>query len=294
MNIHDFAKGVEKMVDPMQVGKTHYSQTKLKKLPVCLQKKIIKSHTKKARKMPFVVEPYCSFLFYKIPDPKKVEKFMPEDFKPAKTAAFTGDKEEYYGIVSMFRIHTNVFWGARAEYYLVAENEKTGLLSWVMMDYLSDTISYDEKSGLKSPDAKNACITTTCEGDFICDLESEDHKKYVKADFNLKNAKMRPLNQRLWIEGNTSIAYGPRAGEKDGDLFSLTFFPEEMKEALDIPLKDVKEAQVASDTAGKFGAILDKVISFPYAQHMLSDAPGVHTHYGSEQALRDAVEKVVL
>lgn len=294
MNIHDFAIGVEKMVDPMEVGKTHYSQTKLAKLPIWLQKKIVKSHTQRAERMPFVVEPYCSFLFYKIPDPTKVEKFMPEGFKPAKSAAFTGDKEEYYGIVSMFRIHTNVFWGARAEYYLVAENEKTGLLSWVMMDYLSDTISYDEKSGLKSPDAKNACITTTCEGDFICDLESEDHKKYAIADFNLKNAKMRPLDQKLWIEGNTSIAYGRRAGEPDGDLFSLTFFPEEMKEALDIPLKDVREAKVASDTAGKFGAILDKVISFPYAQHMLSDAPGVHTHYESEKALREAVEKVVL
>lgn len=64
-----------------------------------------------------------------------------------------------------------------------------------------------------------------------------------------------------------------------------------MEEAYDIPLKDVKEAKVASSTAGKFGAILDKVVSFPYAQHMLSDAPGVHTHYGSEKALRAAVEK---
>lgn len=291
MNIHDFAKGVERLVDPMEVGKTHYLQTKLKKLPICLQKKIIKNNTKKAGKMPFVVEPYCSFLFYKIPDPEKVQKFMPEGFHPTKSAAFTGDTEEYYGIVSMFRIHTNVFWGARAEYYLVAENEKTGLLSWVMMDYISDTISYDEKSGLKSPDIKNAVMTTTCEGDFLCDMATKDHKKYVEADFNLKNAKIRALNQRLWIEGNTSIAYGPRAGEKDGDLFSLTFFPEEMGEALDIPLKDVRIAEVASDTAGKFGAILDKVISFPYAQHMLSDAPGTHTHYGSEQALREAALK---
>ena len=43
---------------------------------------------------------------------------------------------------------------------------------------------------------------------------------------------------------------------------------------------------------GKFGAVLDKVVSFPYAQHMLSDSPGTHTHYGSEKALREAVEKV--
>ena len=292
MNVHDYAKGVEKLVDPMAVGKTHYLQTRLKKLPICFQKKIIKSHTKKAGQMPFVVEPYCSFFFYKIPDPTKVEKFMPDSFKPAKSAVFNGDEEEYYGIVSMFRIHTSVFWGARAEYYLAAENEKTGLFSWVMMDYISDTISYDEKSGLKSPDVRNAVMTTTCEGDFLCDMETVDRKKYVRADFNLKNAKNRPLNERLWIEGNTSIAYGRLAGEPDGDLFSLTFFPEEMKEALDIPLKDVKVAEVASDTAGKFGAVLDKVVSFPYAQHMLSDVPGVHTHYGSEKALRKAVEKV--
>ena len=292
MNVDDYAKGVEKMVDPMAVGKVHYLQTKLKKLPICIQKKIIKSHTKKAGQMPFVVEPYCSFFFYKIPDPTKVERFMPKDFRSAKSAVFTGDEEEYYGIVSMFRIHTSVFWGARAEYYLAAKNEKTGLLSWVMMDYISDTISYDEKSGLKSPDVRSAVMTTTCEGDFLCDMRTEDHKKYVKADFNLKNAKMRELNERLWIEGNTSIAYGRLAGEEDGDLFSLTFFPEEMKEALDIPLKDVKIAEVASNTAGKFGAILDKVVSFPYAQHMLSDAPGVHTHYGSEKALKEAAEKV--
>lgn len=292
MNVHDFARGVEKMVDPMAVGKVLYLQTRLKKLPICLQKKIVKGRIKEGEKMPFVVEPYCSFFFYKIPDPTKIEKFMPDGFRPAKSAAFAGDTEEYYGIVSMFRTHTNVFWGARAEYYLVAENEKTGLLSWVMMDYISDTISYDEKSGLKSPDAKQAVMTTTCEGDFLCSMATNDRRKYVEADFNLKNAKIRALNQRLWIEGNTSIAYGPRAGEEDGDLFSLTFFPEEMKDALGIPLKDVKIAEVASDTAGKFGAILDKVVSFPYAQHMLSDAPGVHTHYGSAATLEEAARKV--
>ncbi len=62
---------------------------------------------------------------------------------PAKTAVFEGRLEKYYGIVTMFRIHTSVFWGARTEFYLVAENTETGLLSWIMCDYISDTISYD-------------------------------------------------------------------------------------------------------------------------------------------------------
>ena len=292
MNVLKYAEGVERLVDPMEVGKAHYMQTKLAKMPVWLQKKIVTSATKKTNKMPFVVEPYCFFLFYEIPDPSKVQKFMPEGFAPAKIAVFEGGLEKYYGIVSMIRIHTSVFWGARAEYYLVAENTKTGLLSWVMMDYISDTISYDERSGLKSPDVSGAVMTTTCEGDFVCNMKSVDGKKKAECRANLMNAKMKLLNQRLWIEGNTSIAYGRLAGEADGDLFSLTFFPEEMKQALEVPLADVAYTNIATNTTGKFGAVLERAACFPFAQHMLSDSPGQMTHYGSEAALRKAVEAV--
>lgn len=293
MNVLQYAKGVEKLVDPIQVGKTHYMQTKLAKLPVWLQKKLVGSATKTATKMPFVVEPYCTFLFYEIPDPTKVQKFMPDGFVPAKSKIFnTFGSAKYYGIVSMFRIHTSVFWGARAEYYLVAENRNTGLLSWVMMDYISDTISYDEIHGLKSPDVGPAVMTTTCEGDFICEMKTLDGKKKAECLLSLKRGHMKPLNQKLWIEGNTSIAYGRLAGQPDGDLFSLTFMPEEMTEALEIPLSDVKFASVATSTTGKFGAVLERAVSFPYAQHMLSDAPGHSTHYGSEQALRKAAESI--
>ena len=292
MNVKEYSKGVEKLVNPMDVGKVMYLQTRLRKLPVCLQKKIVTNSAKKADKMPFVVEPYCFFLFYEVPEPEKLYKFMPDGFVPASSAIFKGDQKKFYGIVTIFRIHTSVFWGSRAEFYLVAENTKTGLLSWVMMDYISDTISYDEKHGLKSPDTKYSIVTTTCEGEFLCDMKSVDGRKYVMCDANLRGVKMRNLDERLWIEGNTSIAYGKRAGEPDGDLFSLTFMPEEMREALEVPVSNVSAAKVATDTTGKFGAILERAVCFPYAQHMLSDAPGQKTHYGSEVALRKAAESV--
>ena len=291
MNVLEYAKGVERLVDPMEVGKVHYLQTKLKHLPVFLQRKIVTSAAKKADKMPFVVEPYCTFLFYEINEPDKIQKYLPADFVPAKSAIFEGDTEKYYGIVSMFRIHTSVFWGARTEFYLVAKNAQTGLLSWIMMDYLSDTISYDEKHGLKSPDSKGVVMTTTCDGDFICDMKDTDNGKSIKCEASLLNSKMRPLDQKLWIEGNTSIAYGRLAGEPDGDLFSLTFFPEEMKQALEIPLKDVRVAEITGDIS-KIKGTLVRAATFPFAQHMLSDAPGTSTHYGSETLLREAVEKV--
>ena len=291
MNILEYAKGVERLVNPMEVGKVSYLQTKLRRLPVWMQRKIVTSATKKADKMPFVVEPYCSFMFYEISESEKIQPFLPEGFRPAKAAVFKGDTPKYYGIVTMFRVHSSVFWGARTEFYLVAENVETGLLSWIICDYISDTISYDEKHGLKSPDATGAVMTTTCEGDFVCDMRNEDGKKYVRCEMNLVDAKMRALDSRLWIEGNTSIAYGRLAGEADGDLFSLTFFPEEMKQALDVPLDAVRKAEVLCGT-GKLGGVLEKAVSFPYAQHMLSDAPGQRTHYGSEKVLREAVEKV--
>ena len=129
MNILEYAKGVERLVDPMEVGKVTYMQTKLRRLPVWVQRKIVSSATKKADKMPFVVEPYCSFMFYEITEPEKMQRFLPENFRPAKSAIFEGDAPKYYGIVTMFRVHSSVFWGARAEFYLVAENAETGLLS---------------------------------------------------------------------------------------------------------------------------------------------------------------------
>ena len=134
-------------------------------------------------------------------------------------------------------------------------------------------------------------MTTTCEGDFVCDMMDETRKKYARCEMNLEGAKMRKLDSRLWIEGNTSIAYGRLAGEEDVDLFSLTFFPEEMKQALEIPISKVRKAEILCGT-GKLGGALERAVSFPYAQHMLSDAPERRTHYGSEQALRKAVEKV--
>ena len=291
MNVLDYAKGVEKLVDPMEVGKTLYMQTILRKLPVSWQRKIVTKASDKANKMPFVVEPYCTFLFYEIEEPDRIQPFLPDNFVPAKTAVFQGGPEKYYGIVTMFRIHTSVFWGARTEFYLVAKNSRTGLLSWIMCDYISDTISYDEKHGLKSPDAKHTVMTTTCEGDFICDMRNSDNDKYVECEMSLEGAKMKPLNQRLWIEGNTSIAYGRLAGETDGDLFSLTFFPEEMKQALEISLAKIRKAHVLCGT-GKLGGKLERAVSFPYAQHMLSDSPGQQTHYGSEEKLRKAVESI--
>lgn len=75
------------------------------------------------------------------------------------------------------------------------------------------------------------------------------------------------------------------------NTLGVTFFPEEMKQALEVPVNKVRKAEVLCGT-GKLGGVFERAVSFPYAQHMLSDAPERRTHYGSEAALRKAVNAV--
>ncbi|MBR0403367.1 hypothetical protein IJI55_02360 [Candidatus Saccharibacteria bacterium] len=291
MNVLEYAKGVEKTINPMDVGTTHHMQKKLSKLPVFIQRKIVTAATKKATKMGFVVEPYAFFLFYELSDPARVLKYLPDGFEPEKCSIFEGDKPKYYGSATIFRLHTSVFWGARVEFYVMARNTKTGLLSWIILDYISDTISYDKKHGLRSPEVEGGIVTTTCEGDFVAEMISAEGRGKVEVLANLEHHKMRKLDEQMWIDGNTSIAYGREIGGDDGSLFSLTFFPEEMDSAWELPLSSVREAKITFFPE-VFKEELDKVVCFPYAQHMLSDSPGQQTHYGSVALLRAAVENV--
>lgn len=291
MNINEFAMGTERMINPMDVGTTHHMQKKLCKLPTWLQRKIVTGAANKADKMGFVVEPYAFFLFYEIAEPEKVQKYLPDNFVPCESSIFENDPPKFYGITSVFRVHTSAFWGARAEFYVVAKDKNTGRVSWIILDYVSDTIGYDNKNGLRSPETNNAVITTTCEGDFLADITRARDGRKLKCIASLKNPKMRPLNEKLWIEGNTSIAYSDELSGFNGDLFSLTFLSREMKEAWEIPLSDVKLAEISWFPAA-MGGKLSGAACFPFAQHMLSDSPGRCTSYGSEAELNAAAEKI--
>ena len=291
MSVLEYAKGVEKMVNPINVGTSHHMQKKLEKLPNWLERKIVTSASKNASKMGFVVEPYAFFLYYELLDPAKIQKYLPDGFEPEQCSIFGGDTPKYYGNMAIFRLHTSVFWGARAEFYVMARNTKTGLLSWIILDYTSDTISYDKKHGLRPPDVDGAVVTTTCEGQFVAEMKSKQNGKRIEILADLTHHNMRKLDEHMWIDGNTSIAYGREIGGDDGSLFSLTFFPREMESAWEIPLADVKQAEITWFPE-IFKGKLDKAVCFPYAQHMLSDSPGQQTYYGSKELLLEAAEKV--
>lgn len=286
-----FITGVEKLVNPITVGGLHFIQPFNALLPKKVQKALIESSAKKIPHMGFVVEPYSFFLCYKIADIAQANKLLPDGFTLIKTRIFSSDTPDYYGIIGCFRSHTSAFWGTRAECYVIAEDQKTGLLSWIIVDYDSDTISYDSQSGLKAPSCANAVHTTDYNGTLYVDIARTDTLRRLAFTADVTALKQAPLDQRLWLEGNLSIGYGKLLSENKADIFSLTFNPEEVATAYEVPLRKFS-LEENSWLPGLFAPQPAKLVCFPYAQHFVSDSPGASSQILDKEQLVAAAAKI--
>lgn len=227
---------------------------------------------------------------YEIIDTERATALLPDGFNLVKTSIFAGDEPKYYSIFGCFTAHTSAFWGSRVEFYIIAEDTSTGLLSWIIIQYDSNTISYDKKDGLRSPNA-TATVTTNYEGNVLVDVRSVDAAREVVFTAEAPAGKSRTLDQRLWLEGNLSIGYGRSFGAEEASIFSLKFNPGEVEKALDIPLDKVI---IESNTwfPGLLAAKPEKVAIFPYAQHFISDSPGASSKIKNKEELELAIQKV--
>lgn len=316
MDCKEFAKGAERLVDPICVGSIHFMQQMCELAPQALQRAMMNCAMDGAPRMGFVVEPYAFFMFFRVQDEVRAAKLLPSGFKLVRSSVFEGDEPEILAAMSFFRAHTSAFWGSRAEFYLMAENEATGLLSWVIVDYMSDTISYDRAHGLRGPSAPGAVVAASADGCVVVDMEAvqgsgdagcshaRDGSSFgegasverggapsVAFSASLDGACMRPLDERMWVEGNISIAYGRALSHDRADLFSLTFPPDEMSHALDVPVGslDVERLDWLSDIVEAHPV---KLACFPFAQHTLSDSPGNASGYRSCAELACAVDEI--
>lgn len=291
MNSKKFTKGVENLVNPMDVGALHFIQPFNKLLPKFIQDKFIKASGKTAPYMGFVVEPYAFFLCYEIADLDKAKALLPNDFELIKTKIFDDDEPKFYCIFGCFTAHTSAFWGSRVEFYIIAEDKKTGLLSWIIVDYDSNTISYDHKYGLRSPNSSKAVVTTNYNGTVIVDIKRDDNSRQIVFDSNIENTEMKKLDQRLWLEGNLSIGYGRELAVGDVGIFSLKFDPDEVIKALNIPLEKLN-LELNTWYPGLFKDKPSQLACFPYAQHFVSDSPGHVSNIKNEAELITAAESV--
>lgn len=287
----NFSKEVERLIDPITVGSLHFMQYFNQLLPKSLQKRIVKSSSKKTPNMGFVVEPYSSFLCYEIDDLEYAKSLIPDGFELLKTSIFTDDEPKYYCILGCVRAHTSAFWGSRIEFYVIAKDKKTNLLSWLIIDYDTNTISYDNKNGLSSPNSSRAVITVNHRGRLFVDVQNNANDRKLIFDADIEEGLMTNLDQRLWLEGNLSIGYGRKLSEKDGDIFSLKFEPCEVEKALRIPL-DSLNLEVNTWYPGLFKNKPCQIVCFPYSQHFISDSPGFSSNIKNKDELIVANNKI--
>jgi hypothetical protein len=285
--LRSFVTHTEAMVSPKAVAALYSRAEMLARMPLSLQRWIV-SHARGEEFMGFVVEPYCFFLAYEIVDKDAASRMLPPEYRLVETAMFADEQPRYCAILGAFNIHTSVFWGARVELYLIAENTRTGMLTWVICDYESNTINYDPGEGFSPATTSRAVITTSHTGDVIIDVRSKDRPHDLEVTAAIPAGTMRALDQRLWIDGNLSVDYGGRLMHAGSDPFGLIFDPGEMTQALSIPLASV---EVHRNTIGaQFRAAEPfEAACFPYAQHFLTTSYPQPSTIQDQAALEDAV-----
>jgi hypothetical protein len=289
-DLRRFIKTTEKMVVPAKVASVTQGSSFLRKLPLRFQRYIVNRGARSNPYMSFVVEPYPVFLAFEVRDIKAAERVLPPNYSLFPSAMFNDTAKRPCAIISAFNVHTTVFWGSRLEFYLIAENCKTGLLSWIIVEYESNTHSYDPSQGFVGPSTLYSVVTTSYLGEIIVDVASAKSDHNLKLVADLKNAMLTQLDQRLWVEGNLSVDYGGKL-QQCTKPFSLVFDPNEMIQALKVPLNDIS---LCTNTFGD--GILDpkpfEVACFPYAQHFVTTSVPTATAMRTAEDLEKAVNEI--
>ncbi len=289
-DLRRYIKLTENLVIPAKVASITQGSAMLRKLPLRLQRYIVNRGARTNPYMSFVVEPYSVFLAFEITDTEAAEKILPPNYSLKPSAMFNDTSKRPCAIISAFNVHTSVFWGSRIEFYLIAENQKTGLLSWIITKYESNTHSYDPSKGFIGPSTSHSVVTTSYLGEIIVDIASAKSNNRLTLTADLKNSVLTLLDKRLWVEGNLSVDYGGEL-QQSTKPFSLVFDPKEMEQALKLQLNKI------SLCTNTFGAnILNpmpfEVACFPYAQHFVTTSVPTATSMRTAEDLEQAVNTI--
>lgn len=287
----EFIKGVERLVKPEDVVAISFLNTFNRFLPQWLQKRLMAKTAKQFPYIGFVVEPYSFFLCYNIADTQKAQSLLPEHYQLVETQIFTDDEPGYYGIFGCFTAHTGAFWGSRIEMYIIAEDTRTGMLTWVIVDYDTNTNSYDPARGLVAANCADAVMTTDYNGQLFVDMKRDDNSRRLAAHADTRAGNMRELDQRLWLEGNLSVDYGGELSGNSSSPFSLRFRPEEVEQAMHLPAGSFT-VEENSWHPGLFEKEPAQVLYFPYAQHFVTTMYPNDTPLMNREELLAAVQEL--
>jgi len=286
-----FIKTVEKLIDPAEVCDLYFFQRFKNLMPRSVFKKMLIKTSRRTPYMGFVIEPYCLFLFFKLKDLEKAKAMLPDRYELVKTRIFEDEEPDYYHGMGIFNTRASTFWGTRHESYLIARDKETGLVSWIFIGVISNTLIAMPEQGVADRNSSHAVYTTSSKGDIYMDIREDKTDNCIELKGNITRGKSRRLDQPLWILGNTSIAHSRELSDGHEDPFAVIFDPAEVDRALDIPLKDIK---LRKNTL--FPGLADpkpcKVLCFPYAQHYIADSPGCRTVIKSEADMVENYKRI--
>ena len=264
-----FIEKTESLVKPRDVTGISFFSDLNRRMPKKIQHAFMKNGKKKVPYMGFIVDPYCFFLSYKLENTSEAQKMLPEGYEIVKVSLFKGDKKAPMVIAGVFSARTSAFIGMRAEFYIIARNKESGMISWIIADYETNTNSYDPKNGFTGYTSDPGLFTTTPFGELLVDIRNSKKNKEFAVTVDIKKGETLELDECLWIEGNLSVDYGGEVKGDTSEFFSLIFDQNMMKEAVKIPLEDVtiKANSYLSNLIDPLKPT--NAVIFPYSQHFI-------------------------
>lgn len=275
-NEEKFIKRVEGLINPMEVSNLLFFQKLKRLLPSRIMKRLLYRASKNTPYIGFVIDPYSLFLFFRLSNIEYAKSLLPDRYEIAKTRLFAGDEPDYYMGIGNLNTRASTFWGTRQEAYLIATDKKTGLLSFIFIDILSNTIIALPTKGIADPNCKKAVFTTSSKGEVFLDIQEDKTNRKLVFTGSVKGGKIRRLDESLWLMGNTSIGHCKKFADGNDNPFAVIFDPAEVLEALDIPPEDIRITE-NSLFPGLAQPEISKVVCFPFAQHYIGDSPGCYT-----------------
>ena len=265
----NFVKKTESLVKPQDVTGISFLSSFSKSLPKKTQHKFTESGKKKVPYMGFIVDPNSLFLSFKITNTSAAQEMLPDGYELAEASIFKNDAKYPMAIASVFTARTSGFIGMRIEFYIIARNKETGMLSWIICDYETNTNSYDPKNGFCGYTCDPALFTTTYFGELMVDIRNPTKNKEFIVSVDLKKEDSRELDESLWIEGNFIVDYGGEIKSDFSEPFTLIFDSDMVKEAVNIPIEQVsiKANSYLANIIDPFKPV--NALIFPYSQHFI-------------------------
>ena len=265
----NFIKKVESLVKPLDVTAISFLSSFSASLPKKTQHKFTESGKKKVPYMGFIVEKDSFFLSFKITNTSAAQEMLPDGYELAEASIYKNDEKYPMAIASVFTARTSGFIGMRIEFYVIARNKETGMLSWIICDYETNTNSYDPKYGFCGYTCDPALFTTTYFEELMIDIKNPTKNKEFIVTADLKKGNSRELDEALWIEGNWIVDYGGEIKSEFSEPFTLIFDSDMVKEAVNIPIEQVsiKANSYLANIIDPFKPV--SALIFPHSQHFV-------------------------